>query len=97
MGDGLGVSAPVEKAVKADEWEDGLQQDQAVHDDANVDLCGDENVNIMPRVVGQDQNEDIPNDPALDSSPTITRPRRERKPNIKYSSAEYDLSAVFPR
>ena len=95
VGDGLGLSVPSDGAVKVNEWEDGIQQDQdqAVHDDAHVVLCGDEDVNILPRVSGQDQCENIPDEPAF-VSPTINRPRRERKPNIKYSSEEYDLSAV---
>ena len=39
VGDGLGLSVPIDGAVNVNEREDGLQQDQdrAVHDDAHVD------------------------------------------------------------
>ena len=94
MDDGLGLSTPVNGTVKVDEGEDELQQDQAAHDGAGMDLCGDENVDMMTEVADDDQNKNIPAAPVMSNSPIINRPRREKKPNIKYSSAEYDLSAL---
>ena len=94
MDDGLGLSTSVDGTVKVDEGEDELQQDRAVHGDAGTDLGGDDDVDILTRVADDNRNESIPAAPVMSSSPIINRPRREKKPNIKYSSAEYDLSAV---